>query len=227
MRRRDQVREAAGRQDLLATGQPLDRARAAMVLIHGRGGTALDILTLADELAHPGFAYLAPQADGGSWYPYSFMAPIKDNEPYLSVALATVAAILLDLDRAGIGPDRTILLGFSQGACLALEFAARYALRYGGVAGLSGGLIGPEGTSWKSKGSLAGTPVLLGCSDKDPHIPKERVLESADVLRRLGAEVTAHLYPRLGHTINEDELRRVRAMMAELATGLVADRREG
>jgi phospholipase/carboxylesterase len=204
------------RQPVLAAGQPLDRAQAALILIHGRGGTAEDILALSDELAHPGFAYLAPQAAGGTWYPYSFMAPLEDNEPYLSSALGTIAALIDDLTRAGCRPEQTMLLGFSQGACLALEFAARQARRYGGLAGLSGGLIGPPGTTWNSTGSLAGTPVFLGCSDRDPHIPRQRVLESADVLRRLGADVTARLYPALGHTINEDELLRVRGMMDAL-----------
>jgi len=217
MSRRDQGWELHGRQPVLAAGQPLDRARAAMLMIHGRGGTAQDILGLADELSHPGFAYLAPQATGGSWYPFGFMAPIEDNEPYLSSALETIAALVQQLEQAGIGLKKTLLLGFSQGACLTLEFVARNARRYGGVAGLSGGLIGPEGTSWNSNKSLAGTPILLACSDRDAHIPQERVLESADVLRRLGGDVTARLYPGLGHTINEDELRRVRAMMDDLA----------
>jgi phospholipase/carboxylesterase len=219
MSQRDREWELHGQQPVLAAGQPLDRARAAMILAHGRGGTAQDILGLADELAHPGFAYLAPQAAGGSWYPFGFMSPIEDNEPYLSSALETIAALVQHLEQAGIGADKTLLLGFSQGACLTLEFVARHGRRYGGVAGLSGGLIGPEGTAWNSKRSLAGTPILLACSDRDPHIPQERVLESADVLRRLGGDVTARLYPGLGHTINEDELLRVRAMMDALAPG--------
>jgi predicted esterase len=217
MRRLDRQSELPGRQPVLAAGQPLDRAQAALVLLHGRGGNAKDMLALAEELAHPAFAALAPQAPGGSWYPYGFMAAIKDNEPYLSSALATVAAVLERLEQAGIGAGQTLIMGFSQGACLALEFAARHALRYGGLAGLSGGLIGPEGTSWSSTGSLAGTPVFLGCSDRDPHIPKARVLESADVLRRLGGDVTLRLYPGLGHTVNQDEMLRVRAMMEKLA----------
>lgn len=216
MSQRNQEWALHGRQPVLSAGQPLERARAAMVMLHGRGASAQDILGLADELAHPGFAYLAPQAAGGSWYPYGFMAPIEHNEPYLSSALATVAGLVQRVEEAGIGAERAMLLGFSQGACLALEFAARHPRRYGGVAGLSGGLIGPEGTSWDARGSLSGTPVLLACSDRDPHIPQDRVLESADVLRRMGGNVTARLYPNLGHTVNEDELIRVRAMMDEL-----------
>lgn len=219
MSQHNQERELHGRQPVLSAGQPLGSARAAMIMLHGRGAGAQDILGLADVLAHPGFAYLAPQAAGGSWYPYGFMSPIEHNEPYLSSALDTIAGLLQNLEEAGMGARRTMLLGFSQGACLALEFAARHARRYGGVAALSGGLIGPEGTSWDSPGSLSGTPILLACSDHDPHIPRDRVLESADVLRRMGGNVTARLYPELGHTINEDELRRVQAMMDELTPG--------
>jgi predicted esterase len=169
-------------QRVFHAGQPLDRAAAAMVLLHGRGGTAQAILSLAEELAHPGFAYLAPQAGGNSWYPLSFLAPIERNEPHLSSALAALSAVLETLVEAGIPPERTVLLGFSQGVCLTLEFAARQARRFGGVVGLSGGLIGPPGTPRDDPGSLAGTPVFLGCSDPDPHIPKERVVKSAEAL---------------------------------------------
>jgi phospholipase/carboxylesterase len=217
MSQRDGEWALHGRQPVLTAGRPLALARAALVLVHGRGGPARDILALAHQLEHPGFAFLAPQAAGGSWYPYGFMAPIEHNEPYLSSALGTIAGLVDQLAEAGIQSEQTMLLGFSQGACLALEFAARHARRYGALVGLSGGLIGPEGTTWNATGSLAGTPVFLGCSDRDPHIPQERVLESADVLRRMGGDVTARLYPGLGHTINEDELLRVRGMMELLA----------
>jgi len=202
-------------QPVLTTGKRIENAEAAMVMIHGRGATADSILSLADELAHSDFAYLAPQAVGNTWYPNRFMAPIASNEPYLSSGLATISQILDRLSEVGIPPERTVLLGFSQGACLALEFAARHARRYGGLAGLSGGLIGPDGTPRDYPGSLAGTPVFLGCSDVDFHIPKERVLHSADVLRRLGGQVTTKLYPNMGHTVNQDELDFVRSMMAE------------
>jgi len=204
-----------GGQPVLTTGKGIENAKAAMVMIHGRGATAESILSLADELAHPDFAYLAPQAAGNTWYPNRFMAPIASNEPYLSSGLATISQILDRLSEVGIPPERTVLLGFSQGACLALEFAARHARRYGGLAGLSGGLIGPDGTSRDYPGSLGGTPVFLGCSDIDFHIPKERVLHSADVLRRLGGQVTTKLYPNMGHTVNQDELDFVLSMMAE------------
>lgn len=199
---------------ILAAGEPLDRAMAAMVLVHGRGGTAEGILSLASELHQPGFAYLAPQAAGNTWYPLSFLAPIERNEPYLSGALDALADLLEHLAGAGIPAERTILLGFSQGACLALEFAARNAQRYAGLAGLSGGLIGPNGTPRDYPGALAGTPVFLGCSDVDPHIPRERVVESGQVLERLGGKVTVQIYPGMGHTVNHDELDHVRSMMA-------------
>jgi predicted esterase len=194
-------------------GEPLARARAAMVMVHGRGGTADDILTLSGGLAVSGFAYLAPQAAGNTWYPYGFLSPIAQNEPGISSGLAAVGDVLETIERGGIPAERVMLLGFSQGACLSLEFSARAARRYGGIAGLSGGLIGPEGTPRDYSGSLAGTPVFLGCSDVDPHIPASRVVETATVLRRLGGEVTMRLYPGLGHTINEDELEAVRGTM--------------
>jgi phospholipase/carboxylesterase len=203
---------------VLAAGTPLAQAQAAMILIHGRGATAESILDLAAEVDRPGFAYLAPQAAGNTWYPNSFLAPIPSNEPGLSSGLAVIDGLLAHLAVAGLPPERTILLGFSQGACLTLEYVARHARRYGGVAGLSGGLIGPDGTPRAYAGSLAGTPIFLGCSDVDFHIPKERVEESAAVLRRLGGAVTMRLYPNMGHTVNADELVAVRSLMAGLVT---------
>lgn len=201
---------------VLTAGAPLGQADAAMILVHGRGASADDILTLAPQMNRPDFAYLAPQAAGSTWYPYSFLVPIAQNEPYLSSALARLGAVLAHVEAAGLPPQRVMLLGFSQGACLALEYAARHARRYGGLVGLSGGLIGPDDAPRDYSGSLDGTPVFLGCSDVDFHIPKERVIDSADVLRRLGGAVEARLYPGMGHTINEDELEAVRQMMAAL-----------
>jgi phospholipase/carboxylesterase len=201
-------------QPVLAAGEPLAKAAAAMVLVHGRGASARDILSLAGELAQPGFAYLAPQAAGGTWYPNSFLAPLASNEPALSSALTAVGAALERAAEAGLAVERTFLLGFSQGACLALEYAARNARRYGGLVGLSGGLIGPEGTPRAYPGSLAETPVFLGCDLRDPHIPAERVRETAAVMRELGGDVTMRLYGGLGHGINQDELAAVRSMMA-------------
>ena len=200
-------------QPILTAGDPLDRARAAMVMTHGRGARAENILELARELPGSGFAYLAPQAAGETWYPRRFIAPIASNEPWLSSALAAVADVLAQVKAAGIPPERTMLLGFSQGACLALEFAARNARRYGGLVGLSGGLIGPDGAPRDYPGSLDGAPVFLGCSDVDFHVPKERVHETAAVLRRLGGEVTVRLYPNMDHAVNRDEIEFVREMM--------------
>ncbi len=203
-------------QPVVAAGAPLDQAQGAMILVHGRGATADSILTLVPEFARSDWAYLAPQAAGNTWYPYSFLAPIDQNEPGISSGLTAVADLLAQVTAAGIPPERVILLGFSQGACLALEFAARHARRYGGVVGFSGGLIGPDGTPRNYAGSLAGTPVFLGCSDVDFHIPKKRVEESAAVLQQLGGEVTMRLYPGMGHTVNQDEIEFVLELMRSL-----------
>lgn len=204
------------RQPLVLAGEPPGSARAAMVMLHGRGATARDILTLTADLHWPGFIFIAPQAAGNAWYPNSFLAPIASNEPHLSSGLAAITSLLDQLAQAGIPAERTIILGFSQGACLSLEYVARNARRYGGVVGLSGGLIGPDGTPRDYPGSLAGTPVFLGCSDTDPHIPKERVELSAEVLQLLGGNVTKRLYPHMDHTVNQDELHFVQAMMANV-----------
>ncbi len=204
-------------QPILTAGELLTRAPAAMVLLHGRGASAEDILTLAAELDQPGFAYFAPQAANGTWYPNRFLAPLESNEPWLSSALDLVANALAQIAAAGIPPERTLLLGFSQGACLALEFAARNARRYGGIVGLTGGLIGPDDLPRAYAGSLDGTPVFLGCSDVDFHIPKERVELTAQVLTRLGGNMTTRFYPNMGHTVNQDEINFVRGMMRALA----------
>ncbi|MEW5959869.1 MAG: dienelactone hydrolase family protein [Chloroflexota bacterium] len=203
-------------QPVTMAGEPPEQAQAGLILVHGRGSTAESILSLAYQLDRPGFAYLAPQAYGNTWYPHSFLAPLDHNEPALSSALVMLETLVDYLAGAGIPPEQTMLLGFSQGACLALEFVARHARRYGGVAGLSGGLIGPDGAPRDYAGSLAGTPIFLGCSDNDPHIPQQRIRHSAEVLRRLGAQVTERLYPGMGHTVNEDELEFVRAVMTDL-----------
>lgn len=201
---------------VLTAGEPLAEASAAMVMVHGRGATAEDILTLAAELDQPGFAFLAPQAENNTWYPNRFVEPITSNEPWLSSALASVQDVIAMVTSAGIPPERAMLLGFSQGACLTLEFAARHARRYGGIVGLSGGLIGPDGTPRDYPGSFEGTPFFLGCSDVDPHIPKVWVGESAAVLTGLGGQVTVRLYPNMDHTVNQDEIDFVRGMMGEL-----------
>jgi predicted esterase len=190
-----------------------------MLMLHGRGASAEDILTLAHELDQNAFAYLAPQAVNSTWYPYSFLSPIESNEPWLSSALDLVAALLDKIVGAGIPPDRIILLGFSQGGCLGLEYAARNPGRYGGVVGLSGGLIGPPGVNWDFSGSLQRTPVFLGCSDVDPHVPQQRFLETVEVLQNLEAEVEFQLYPGMGHTVNPDEINRAHRMMEKLLAG--------
>ncbi|MGA7733575.1 MAG: phospholipase [Chloroflexia bacterium] len=198
---------------LRVAGEPVESAKAAMLMVHGRGATAESILLLANELDVSGFTYIAPQAVGNAWYPYPFMTPMERNEPWLSSALSLLGATVRWIEGQGIAAEKIILLGFSQGACLATEFVARNARRYGGIASLSGGLIGPDGTPRDYPGSLEGTPVFLGCSDIDFHIPKERVLGTARVLEELGGEVTARLYPNMDHTINMDEIEFVRGMM--------------
>ena len=203
-------------QHILAAGTPLPRARAVMVMIHGRGATAESILTLADEFEQTDLAYLAPQAAEGTWYPNRFLAPTVSNEPWLSSALQAVSDVLAQIVAAGISHERIVMLGFSQGACLALEYAARNARRYGGVVGLSGGLIGAAEEARHDQGSLAGTPVFLGCSEVDFHIPGERVQHAADTLRALGGEVTMRLYPGMEHTVNPDEIDFVKKLMRPL-----------
>ncbi len=201
-------------QPLVQKGEALNAASAAMVLLHGRGASAESILDIADELGVTGFAYLAPQAAGNIWYPYRFLAPVGLNEPWLSSGLDAIADVLAGITHAGIPVERIMLLGFSQGACLALEYAAQRPQRFGGVVGLSGGLIGE--TLGPYAGSLNGTPVFLGCSDRDPHIPKERVDLSATMLQELGANVSKVIYPMMDHTINEEEMDIVRGMMIEV-----------
>jgi len=200
-------------QSIRTAGESIQRAKAAMLMVHGRGARAEDILSLADQLDFPEFAYLAPQAADNTWYPNRFLNPISENEPWLSSALAFVGDVFAQIVQAGIPPERIILLGFSQGACLTLEFAARNAQRFGGVVGLSGALIGPDDTPRDYAGSLAGTPVFLGCSDVDFHVPKERVHQTADVMQKLGGEVTERLYPNMDHTVNQNEIDFVRGMM--------------
>ena len=196
-------------------GEPLASARAAMILLHGRGASAEDIMTIASEVQQPGWAYLAPQAAGSAWYPNPFTAPLERNEPYLSAALDMLSNLVGRVE-ATVPAQRLILLGFSQGACLTLEWAARHARRYGAVVGLSGGLIGPDGTPRDYPGSVEGTPAFLGCSDVDPYIGKDRVIEASEVFKRMGAEVTVRLYPGMAHTVSGDEIAAVRALVESI-----------
>ena len=202
---------------VLTAGAPLERARAAMIMVHGRGASAEDILSLSEEFPDQDFIFLAPQAAGHAWYPLTFLAPLAANEPGISSGMAVLQSLENQVREAGIPNEKIVLLGFSQGACLVLEYAARHARRFGGVAGLSGGLIGPDGTPRDYSGSLAGTPVFLGCSVRDPHIPESRVRLTDEVLRGLGATVTMRLYAEPGHSVNEDEVEHVRAMIRSVA----------
>ena len=198
---------------MLRAGAPAGEARAAVLLLHGRGADAEDILGLAEPLWQPEVAYLAPQAAGHTWYPYSFLAPITQNEPGISSAFGVLSRMIASLQEQGVDSHRIGLLGFSQGACLVLEYAARHARRYAGVFALSGGLIGPPGTPRNYPGSFAGTPVFLGCSDADPHIPLERVRESGEVFRRMNANVDERIYPQLGHTVTQDEIHAIQEIL--------------
>jgi predicted esterase len=203
---------------------PFDRAKAAMIMVHGRGAGPRNILDLVPVLDRPGFTYLAPAAQGGTWYPHSFLMDMARNEPGISSGMSVLDQLVRELETRGIRRSRTILLGFSQGACLASEFAARHASRYGGLIAFSGGLIGPPGTPRTYAGSLEGTPVFLGCSDIDPHIPKARVDESAAVFERMGAAVTTRIYPGMGHEVNDDEIAFARVLMdAVLASDELVD----
>ncbi|MBD2752202.1 alpha/beta hydrolase [Spirosoma validum] len=201
--------------NIRTAGKPLEEANKVMVMVHGRGGSANDILSLSHYIQDKDFAFIAPEAQGNTWYPYSFLRPLQENEPYLSSALEVMASL-----RARLQSDfnfkmaQIYWLGFSQGACLMLEYAARNAVEYGGVFGLSGGLIGPTETPRNYEGSFEKTPIFLGCSDRDSHVPKERVLESEHVFQKMGANVTTKLYPNFPHTINEDELNIVNLLIA-------------
>jgi predicted esterase len=201
---------------ILTAGSRPDQSRAAVLFCHGRGAAAEDMLGFASEIETSGIAWIAPQANEHTWYPASFMAPLRANEPYLSSALALLAAIVRTLEQEGIPAERQMLMGFSQGGCLTLEYSGRNARRYGAVVGLSAGLLGPLGRSWSFEGSLDGTPVFLGCSDRDPHIPRDRVEQSASELKRIGGRVELQIYPDLAHTVNRDELDHVRNLLERI-----------
>jgi predicted esterase len=204
-----------GDQPVLTFGPPLSTARVAMIMVHGRGASAEDMLGLAAEIGAADVAVLAPQAAGRTWYPYSFLSPMQENEPGITSGLGVLARLVESLVKRQIPYERIALLGFSQGACLSLEFAARHPQRYKAVFGLSGGLIGPPGTPRDYPGTLGGAPVFLGCSDIDAHIPLARVQESAAVFRRMGATVDERIYPRMGHTVNLEEIAAVRSLLGD------------
>jgi len=205
-------------QPMLHDGAPLADAEVAIILLHGRGSSGEDMLGLGRALAadRANVALLAPQAAGGTWYPRRFLEPLPQNEPYLTSALGVVAGTIDGLLAGRIARERIVLVGFSQGACLALEFAARHPHRYGGVVGLSGAVIGPPGTPRALNGSLGGTPVFLGCGDMDPHIPVASVHESAAIFRKLKAEVVERIYPQMAHRVNDDEISAVTDLVAHI-----------
>lgn len=200
--------------NFITAGVPLAEAKRVMILVHGRGSSAESMLSLTTYLDAPDMAFVAPQATDNMWYPHSFLQPMDRNEPYLSSAL-----LVLDMLKARIQADYNVKttqlywLGFSQGACLLLESLARNPAAYGGIFGLSGGLIGPDGTPRAYEGTFAETPVVLGISDPDTHVPKARVLETEAVYTALGASVQTRFYPDGGHTINEDEVYLVNAVL--------------
>ena len=207
-----------GGQPLIASGPATEEADATLVLVHGRGASAESMLPLYQALGLDTLAAVAPQAAGHTWYPYSFLAPIESNQPYLDSALRKIESVVADLLRRGIAPERIGIMGFSQGACLTTEFVARHPRRYGAVMGLTGGLIGPPGTPRDYPGRLDETPVFLGCSDPDPHIPFERVMETQAVFQRMGAAVEVRRYPGMPHTVNEDEIDACRALLKRLVS---------
>jgi predicted esterase len=198
---------------VVQAGAPLGEGRGVVVMVHGRGASPASILDLVPALDRPGFTYLAPTAAGRTWYPHSFMADTATNEPWLSSALRAVAGAVDGVIAQGVPKERIVLLGFSQGACLTSEFAAAHASRYGGVILFSGGLIGPPGTVWNYPGSFAGTPVFLGSSNPDSHVPPARVEESAAVFTRMGASVDLRIYPGMPHTVIDDEISAARAIL--------------
>ena len=215
MTHQEDGRHPHGGSEVLTAGAPLAEANGAIIALHGRSASAEDILPLAAEVAPPGVALLAPRAAGNTWYPYSFLEPFSRNEPYLSSALRAVRELIASLESRGLPADRIALLGFSQGACLASESVARGARRYAGLIAFSGGFIGPPSTPFTFSGSLEGTPVFLGCSDVDPHIPLRRVEETAEALAALGAVVDARIYPGMAHTVNNDEIDAARVLLAD------------
>ena len=204
-------------QEIKTLGVPLEEATSAMIMVHKRGGRTDSILQYAQYFDAPNMVFLAPQAGGFTWYPYSFLAPIAQNEPGISSGMGVLRSLIAAVNEVGIPTEKIMLMGFSQGACLAAEFVARHAQRFGGLAVLSGGLIGPPDTPRNYLGNLENTPIFLGCSDIDFHIPKERVDESADVFTRMGATVTKRIYPGMDHIIIDDEITAVQQMIDKLS----------
>jgi phospholipase/carboxylesterase len=194
------------KKQIVTAGKKLEDASRALIMIHGRGGSADDILSLADHFEVNDFALVAPQATSHSWYPYSFLTLPAQNEPWLTSALNLLNEMVNDIVSKGISKENIYFLGFSQGACLTLEFVTRHASKYGGVVAFTGGLIGDKVYEENYSGDFSGTPVFIGTSDPDPHVPVERVNDSAAILEKMGAIVTKKIYKSMGHTINQDEI---------------------
>jgi phospholipase/carboxylesterase len=192
--------------NIVSAGKDLKLAEKVLIMLHGRGGSAEDILSISGYLQVKDYALLAPQAANNTWYPYSFLAPSSQNEPWLSAALALLSDMQMDLTKKGFQTENIYWLGFSQGACVALEYVARNATRFGGVAAFTGGLIGDKIYPENYTGDFEGTPIFIGSSNPDPHVPVERVHASSNILRTMNAEVTQKLYNNMGHTISQDEI---------------------
>ena len=193
--------------DIRTAGKKLTEAKKALIMLHGRGAPAEDILGLSSHLSVNDFALIAPQATNYTWYPYSFLVPPKENEPWLSSALELLNEVVSDINKAGINFENIFLAGFSQGACLTLEYVTRNARKWGGVAAFTGGLIGDKIYKENYRGDFEGTPVFIGSSNPDPHIPVERVNETAKILMAMNASVNEKIYPGMGHTISENEIK--------------------
>ncbi|MDE3214114.1 MAG: dienelactone hydrolase family protein [Bacteroidota bacterium] len=192
--------------DFITAGVPLNRAKKALIMVHGRGGTAEDILSISEHLHVDDFALIAPRGTRNSWYPYSFLMPPIQNEPWLSSALGILDQLCIQLVEGGIAMEQIYFLGFSQGACLTLEYVGRHGRKYGGVVGFTGGLIGDKVDSQNYQGDFAGTPIFIGSSNPDSHIPVQRVLDTVAILESHHARVNYTLYEGMGHTICQDEI---------------------
>ncbi|MGE8339467.1 MAG: alpha/beta hydrolase [Flavobacterium sp.] len=199
--------------DILTDGIPLNEAKKALILIHGRGASAHDILSIAKHLKVDDFALVAPQAENRTWYPYSFLAPLNENEPSFSKSLEAIHKVVVAIQQNGIEKENIYFLGFSQGACLALEFTTRNAAKYGGIVAFTGGLIGDQVYENHYSGNFENTPVFIGTSDPDFHVPVERVHATEELMEKMGADVTKKIYPNMGHTISQDEINCANALI--------------
>lgn len=199
--------------EIITAGKKMDEAKKALIMVHGRGASAEDIIGLSPSLNVKDYALIAPQATNYTWYPYSFLAPPKQNEPWLSSALELLNEVVRDINKAGITADNIYFLGFSQGACLTLEFVTRHAKKWGGVAAFTGGLIGDKIYPENYTGDFNGTPIFIGTSNPDPHIPVERVHETTKILKTMNASVTEKIYQNMGHTISQDEIEKANELI--------------